>query len=428
MRRLTWGMAASLPVLLVVPPPITLRLFAGANPIHAWPLLWLLVAGTVAFAVLVAQRSWPLGMLFAWGAATTLIGGLPTRGVLLLAEIVVVLSGYLVLAALPAEADRWLRGGLALAAGIAAVAGLEDVLGANFVTSGLISLVGAIVTPFGWTTLPSDPTTLGLVMYERDAIQQGHRWVPSFIAGRAQGLLGHPNYLGVFLALALPACWTALPWRWARWVAAGGLVTVIALSRTRTAVLAIVCLAVAAWGPGLLRRARRAPRAGVIVMAAGIVAVMTATIVGRGGVPLWPPSLSGVTFSGRLGGWRLGLETALGAPWIGWGLGQWSRWAQWDHGPIAEQIGTSSGWWETAFSEPLQVFFELGAVGLLLGALALGQAVWDAVRHRHLPGGQIWGGILLVGVLAMWTTSVFHVPVLAVPILMAAARLRARSA
>ena len=430
MSRAGLALLVALELLVVLPLPVTLPLFAGAEAAESWPVLWLLAGGFLAVCWLVGTRSVPLALLLGWAGARTLAAGLPLRSTLLLAEVVAVLTAYLVAAALPAGADRWLLVGLALAALLTAWVGLEQVLGVGWTLDGLTAATGAVLAPRGWSARPQDTPLAG----EHGVQQRSGLLVRGTVVGQPQAFLGHPNHFGVFLALALPAVlwvvagramgvtpsspvpvsatgneWT---WRsWLGWAVGGGLLVMVVLSRSRTAVIALGLLA----GLWIWPRIGLWVRLAFVPVGAGLATgIVEAVASGEANLGF------------RLRAWRLGWATALRAPWAGWGLGTWRFWALDPRGPIAAYIGArDAGWWREAFNEPLQLFFELGGVGLALGLVCLGQLALDAGRGWRAGGaGRPWAGTATVGLVALWTTAVFHYPPLMLPVLVAAARLR----
>lgn len=412
MIRSALVLLVALEVLVVLPLPITLRLFAGAEAGVSWPVLWLLAGGFLAICHAVATRSVPLALLLAWAGARTLIAGLPLRSTFLVAEVVAVLALYVLAVALPARADRWLLGGLAGAALLTAWVGFEQVLGVGWTVEGLNAATGVVMRPFGWSARAQESA----LRLAPEVQQRSGLIVRGDVLGQPHGFLGHPNHFGVFLALALPAALQSFARRAKQigWVVGGGLLALILLSRSRTAWVALGFVGLLWLWPRLGSRVR----------------LGAALIVGAAGVGVGYALLTGaVTLGFRLRAWRLGWEVAMRAPWTGWGLGMWRFWALDPRGPIAAWTGErDAGWWLDAFNEPLQLFFELGAVGAAFGLLCLAQLTKDA-WHGWQAGGaaQAWAATALVALVALWTTSLFHYPPLLLPVLVAAARLRARA-
>ncbi|MBI4060145.1 MAG: O-antigen ligase family protein [Elusimicrobia bacterium] len=345
------GLLAVLTLLIVLPPPIILPLFIGAEATQAWPVLWVLAAGTGAMCLLVATQSIPLAVLLAWGWARTLWADIPLRSLIVVLGAVAGLALYLLAARLPARADRWLLAALAAAALVTAWIGLEQVLGVGWTVGALQALTGALAAPWGLSAVPQE-TSLRLEGSARAGLV-----VRATVLGQPHGLLGHPNTFGVFLAVALPAIlWAARSWlpprcrRLGGGAVGAGLLAMVLLSRSRTALLALGLVGVAWLLPHLARRAK-------ILLLGGLLAA--ATLAGAGIL------LGAWTLGTRTQAWALGWQTALAAPWVGWGLGTWRLWAMAPQGPIARWTGVEqAGWWQGAFNEPLQLFFELGAVGL----------------------------------------------------------------
>ena len=131
---------------------------------------------------------------------------------------------------------------------------------------------------------------------------------------------------------------------------------------------------------------------------------------------------------GRWAVFGYAFPTAWTWKWIGTGLGMWERWALSPDG-LAGYHGGFAGWFSVAHSEPFQLWFELGILGVLAGAWAVGTIGRDAVAVWWTDDtlGHAWVVIALMTALAMWVTIPFRIPVLAVVALVACARVQVRA-
>lgn len=328
-------------------------------------LVWL--AGALALALVWAGRTWlPLGVLLAWASTHTALDRLPVRSLEVLAQLWAGALLYVAVRRWPARAE------------VFAIRAFAVALGAN-VFMGLVHLTGHA---------------------------PGMRWV--LPVGTPSGFLLHPNYWGAYLALGWPLLWAAT----AHWPGPSRLVTLsagaslIALSGSRAAALAVLVAGV------LLLPRRHRP-----LLVAGGLGLLAATWAWRG--LAWHLGWSG----GRWPVWRLGLDYWLGtAPWTGAGLGMWANFALWPEGPIHDR------YWLLPLSEPVQLAFELGLLGLLAGAWCLGDWTRQAHRLWHLsasPWGRAWVAISAEAALLMWVTPIFHLPALAALVIVAVARVAA---
>ena len=353
----------------------------AVDPLVSWPVLWLL------FCAVTVLLSWlwfwtPAGAVFvAYLVIRTGWDGWPVRGTVCLLLVLAMVLAYLGAASIRPDAEPWLVVALLIGVGINAGLGALNLFG----------IYPALeVRPDVW------------------------RW--------PHGRMGNPNHWGLLMAVGLPAVWwvvRGVRWRWIGLVAWVGF---LALSHSVMAVMAgvgvLAVLAIRQWG-----------RRGAVVFAAGV-------LVGLLGIGLMKPTWTG----GRWAVWQVGVQTALIRPWLGHGLGTWQSWALWPSGPI--MAGAVTRWgltfpaqgpfalaWTEAHNEAVQVWFELGAVGVdLLGWLmaSVGRQAWRVFRAP--PGlGWVWALMVLVGLVSLWGTIPFRLPAIALPLVLAMARLRVRS-
>lgn len=377
-------------LLALVPPPLGLPgMRALGGPQHAWSLYALAGAGVAAVLVLIARACLPLAVLVAWMALRAVQIGAPRRTLEVL--------GWTVGAALAV----WL---LRAWQGFRCWAALALLLG------GLINASLGILNLFGiyWP-----------VALKAHAVD--------YHAHRPTGLLGHPNHWGLYLALTLPLVDLLAQGlrddvprlrRWIRPALVGTWAGLILLSLSAAATgAAAVVLVVLAW-PSLSRRARAAvPVAAVLVVLA---------------LAFLRPS--GDLLGGRGPYWVLAARTWWeNAPVLGIGPGTYRAWALWEDGPIARGVpGLLVGQWQfrysqtEAFSEPLQLGFELGLVGFALGGWLFATGARDVV-HAVCTGcrrERAWALVLLVAMLALWVASPFHHGALTLPVVIALAYVR----
>ena len=385
-----WAVWMWIPLALIVAGPLPLiqapLLERGA------PIFWLLTGGWLMVAALMARASWPFALLFVWAGLRTFWMGIQVDPVSLLAGAAVMEAGR----ARPVQLlVLWAMAGLCYWAArdlperAARLAGWAALLG------------GAVEVGFGYLNL-----------------WQWYPWMTVVVpdqVGRPMGFLTHPNYWGSYIALCLPLAW-----------ALGGILPAVALYAMTAAtvsggpiIAASAGALLLAW-PQLGRRLRWLAAGGAGVTVAG---VMTAHE--------W-------RLSGRWEVWQAILPEALRYPWIGQGLGSWRIWA--DHyNQKIQKVG-----WATlqAHNEPYQLWFELGAVGVLIAALWGAQALLAARRAWRLhpapsrpwwtpgcvPLERAWVAMLAVAAVNSLGSPVFHLPGQAALILLALGRTQAAAA
>ena len=232
--------------------------------------------------------------------------------------------------------------------------------------------------------------------------------------------LTHPNYWGSFMALGMPVVWAllgplaALPiyamilWSWS----AG------------PAISASAGLLVLVW-PDLSARLRAATLGGI---GAALVTVMS--------VHEW-------RLSGRWEVWASVLPELKRYWVIGQGLGDWRVWADNLNLKMSQAAGGPVVFATLqAHNEPLQLWFELGLVGVVLAGLILWQAgqaargAWAncppgsalAWRWGRMPLERAWLAVLAVGLTNSLGSPTFHLPAQAAFVLFALARVQAAAA
>ena len=241
-------------------------------------------------------------------------------------------------------------------------------------------------------------------------------WVASEHLGKPMGMLTHPNYWGSFMALGLPLVWAICG------IPAVLLVSVLILKTISggPVISAAVGAVIMAW-PLFGRRVRMA-------------------VLGVGGVSVTAiMTLHEWRLSGRREVWEVALPEILRWPVMGEGLGQWRQWADDYNRGIGKFFVTLQ-----AHNEPLQLWFELGLIGVVLVGLWAFQAwlaaktVWQAAPAATLPSPwwawgrapleRAWPAVVAVAVVNSLGSPVFHLPAQAMVAMLALARMQADAA
>ena len=347
-------------------------------PERAVPIMWLMLAGAAALFLRVAEASWPLAALLAWALARSAYNSFPVRSsqLLLLTTLVAVL--YVAARQMPSRVARYAAWALAVGVLYEGVFGFLNIAFKWY--------------PFMTFVLPDH-------------------------VGRPMAFLTHPNYWGSFMALGMPVVWAllgplaALPiyamilWSWS----AG------------PAISASAGILVLVW-PDLSARLRAATLGGI---GAALVTVMS--------VHEW-------RLSGRWEVWASVLPELKRYWLIGQGLGDWRVWADNLNLKMSQAAGGPVVFATLqAHNEPLQLWFELGLVGVVLAGLVLWQAeraargAWRtcppgsalAWRWGRMPLERAWLAVLAVGLTNSLGSPTFHLPAQAAFVLFALARVQA---
>ena len=347
-------------------------------PERAVPIMWLLVVGALALFLRVAEASWPLAALLTWALARTAYNSFPLRGVQLLLLTTLVAVLYVSARQMPSKAAR--LAAWALAAGV-----LYE------------GAVGAVNILFKWYPFMT--------------------FVLADHVGRPMGFLTHPNYWGSFVALGMPVVWALLgP------LAALPLYAMILWSWSAgPAISASAGLLVLLW-PDLSARLRAATLGGI---GAALVTVMS--------VHEW-------RLSGRWEVWASVLPELKRYWIIGQGFGDWRVWADNVNVKMSQAAGGPVVFATLqAHNEPLQLWFELGLIGLGLGGLIAWQA-WRVTQRswRNCPRGnafawqwnrvpleRAWIAVLATAVVNSLGSPTFHLPAQAAFVVFALARAQA---
>ena len=246
-------------------------------------------------------------------------------------------------------------------------------------------------------------------------IYPGMAWVDSQQIGKPMGLLTHPNYWGSYMALGLPLIWALLG-------LPAALAAFLLILRTVSGgpvITAGVAALVIVW-PLFGRVARWAT---VVLGGAAVAVTMT---------------LHEWRLSGRREVWQTAFGEIMRWPVMGQGLGQWRQWAE-DYNAGHKSVFATL----QAHNEPYQLWFELGLIGVVLGALwalqaaLAARAVWQAAPATRLPSpwyawGRIpleraWIAVLAAAAVNMLGSPTFHLPAQGALTLFALARVQADS-
>lgn len=376
-------------------------MFGFFLPERAVPIMWLLLGGAVILFGHVAKTSWPLAALLVWAVLRAAMMQFPQRAIQVL--LLFSLAGLLYAAAreLSPQARR--------------------------------AVSWAFVIGVGWEFL------VGL--FNLFGTYPGMAWIDPNYFGKPMGFLTHVNYYGSFLALGLPLAWAliGLP-------AALALYAMILATVSGGPVIAASAgILFLAW-PEIGRRTRFGVAA---ALGGGVATVMT---------------LHEWRLSGRWEVWVANLPEFLRYPLHGQGLGTWRIWAEhynekatlakWAAAglspaqcnvapPVPEACRPIVFATLQAHNEPYQLAFELGLIGLALGALwgwqafhasarlirataGVGDAPWWGAGR--LPLERAWVGMLVVAGVNMIGSPVFHLPGQAAMILFALGSVQAATA
>ena len=349
-------------------------------PERAVPIMWLLVGGAVVALSRIAQASWPFALLLIWAGMRAAYHQFPMRSLQVLA---LVLMAGLLYAAAREMPDKWARRtAWALMIGVAWEWGL-----------GALNAMGV----YPWMA-----------------------WVHPDHIGKPMAFLTHPNYWGSFMALAFPLVWALLG------IPAAILVFVLILKTVSGGPVISVAAGALVMAWPLLGRRLRWLVAGV--GGASIVGVMT---------------LHEWRLSGRTEVWLLSLKAEIARwPVTGQGLGQWRTWAEdWNRANYAPAAGQNFMVTLQAHNEPLQLWFELGLVGVVLAglwglqAVLAAKQVWRAAPAALVPSPwfqwgrapleRAWVAVIAVAAVNMLGSPTFHLPGQAAVVLLALARVQA---
>lgn len=295
------------------------------------------------------------------------------------------------------ECGKWLA--IVLAAALAMAHERRDPrpLVAAFLLSLLPSAGWAIAERLHWVRPLGDPQELALRVITLGDLVRG------------RGLYYHPNRLAEFVeqvGMLLLACAVLGPWRIA--CAAGALLATAGVwasgSAASIAVMAggglVAVAALLAWEGGHLRRWRRDPAArrgfALGIGSLGLAAAVAAMVARRAWI-----AHGGLGSRGRV--YALAARVIRAHPWLGVGAGNW---------PFEANDNPLDRFWFTSHTHSivLQLWAELGVVGLLAGATTLlGPPTLGLAGAGRGP--RAWRGVAVgaaLGVFALAAHDVVH--------------------
>lgn len=225
---------------------------------------------------------------------------------------------------------------------------------------------------------------------------------------RSRALFYHPNRLGEFVeqaGLFATACAVLGPLR--AWSAAGALLAVAGAwstgSAASIAVMAgfglVAAAVLLAWRSGIAARWARDPIARRRLLAAAVgvaAAVVVAALIARRAYL----AHGGLGPRGQV--YAIAVRIIRSAPLLGVGGGNW--------GFEVGASGVNRFWYTHAHSLMLQLWAELGLVGVVLGALAFAVPLWHGLVGT-LTGNPRWRGVAAgasLGVIALLLHDVVH--------------------
>lgn len=354
------------------------------------PIFFIILTAGFLLLGRTAQYSWPLAGLMLWAAVRGAWHSFPPRTMQLMMLLLLIGVLYVAARELSDKESRW--------AAWALVAGLswEALLGA-----------ANAMHWYPWM-----------------------QWIDPAHMGKPMGLLTHPNYWGSLMALGLPVVCAVLG-------LPAALLVFALICRTISGgpvITASVAMLVLAW-----------PLFGPKVRAA-VAAIGSAAVVGIMTLHEW-------RLSGRSEVWGVAAGELKRWLFSGQGLGEWRSWAdQFNAANYNPEAGKTFFITLQAHNEPIQLLFELGLVGLILGLCILAQSlqasyrVWKAAPAAILPPPStepaglrylLWGRVPLerawIAVLAaacvnMMGSPTLHLPAQGMLVLFAFARVQADAA
>lgn len=354
--------------------------FGWPIPERAMPIAWILAVGAIVACGRIARASIPFALLIVWAGVRAAYHAFPMRTLQVLA--LVLMAGMLYVAArdLP---DRFAR-----------------------------FTAWALIVGLAWEWVIGALNAMGYYPWMA--------WVHPDHISKPMAFLTHPNYFGSIMALGLPIVWALLG------IPAAILVFVLILKTISGGPVIAAAAGALVMGWPLLGKRLRWLVAGIGV--ASVVGVMT---------------LHEWRLSGRAEVWLLALKNEiLRWPVTGQGLGQWRTWAEdWNRANYAPAAGKTFMVTLQAHSEPLQLWFELGLIGVILAGLWGLQAflaakqVWRAAPAAMIPSPwfqwgrapleRAWVAVLAVAAVNMLGSPTFHLPGQAAITLLALARVQA---
>lgn len=219
-----------------------------------------------------------------------------------------------------------------------------------------------------------------------------------YALGAWQGIFGQKNICGLeMLAVLLPAFFVRLHHRYATFFRTGYILTVlliIAMTRSAGAwIVTSLCLGFV----GLLKVTERMRRRDAALLALGCGGLVTALLLGFvfNFEALMYALGKDPTMTGRTVIWKVLERSIAKQPVHGYGYQAFWDGLQGESGNVAIQLNVAG--YASAESGVLELWLEIGIVGLLLYAAIYGRAVWDAFRYlsRRTSPEVLWYASIL---------------------------------
>ncbi|RKR73254.1 O-antigen ligase family protein [Frondihabitans australicus] len=228
-----------------------------------------------------------------------------------------------------------------------------------------------------------------------------------FTGGQIQGLPGNSNLLAIFALLALIV--TALQAsagsinRRMAWLGIVSSILALGLTRSSTVLACLVVTAVVL-GLALLARRLRLERRWLVGVAAIVIAALVAVVVAVGHTRILRLLDKSPDLTGRTTIWKDVYDLAIQRPIAGWG---WTGWWQPAYSPFKDLAERNGVVYLQAHDAYLDVFFQLGWIGLVLFLAVLvtttARSWWWATDRRMLGASSPapWSSLDLVPLLVM---------------------------
>jgi exopolysaccharide production protein ExoQ len=228
-----------------------------------------------------------------------------------------------------------------------------------------------------------------------------------FTGGQIQGLPGNSNLLAIFALLALIVTGLEASARTINrrvaWVGIGASVLALGLTRSST-VFACLVVTAAVLGLALLARQLRLERRWIVGALAIVIAVVVAAVVAVGHTAILKLLDKSPDLTGRTTIWKDVYALAIKRPVAGWG---WTGWWQPFYSPFTDLAKRNGVVYLQAHDAYLDVFFQLGWIGLVLFLAVLVTATarsWWWATDRRMLGPRVpapWNSLDLVPLLLM---------------------------
>lgn len=255
----------------------------------------------------------------------------------------------------------------------------------------------------GWTMLI---VAVGSIVAALAVPSIGKHTVANF-AGLWRGLLLHKNSLGRVMALAIIVFWFLRTersvWQWLAWVGIPLAALPLFMSDSRTAWLSLIAAAGALPLAHLLSRQRMTH--GVRLLGVGLAVVLGAVFVTAVLDPILQLSGRDLTLTGRTTLWAMAIEAGWQNPLLG--AGYRSFWTETGAAAVYESLSHRSGLMGNGHNGYLDVWLELGFVGLGLFVVVVAIALRQAAAALAASGrpGHAWYFVIVVFMLIYSVTE-----------------------